>query len=102
MRIKDWMQNRETPGTLADVARRVLEKDAKYREVERTLQSMYVLEALMKHGGHQQKAAKAIGITRHTMRLKMRAIGITGAEVRAIVKRMQGRPDGDGSTATAA
>ncbi|MFP5277002.1 MAG: helix-turn-helix domain-containing protein [Acidobacteriota bacterium] len=96
MQIKSWLKSRDTPGTLADVARRVLEGNAKYREVEKTLQSMYVLEALLKHKGHQQRTADAIGVTRETVKRTMRAMGVKASDIRALTKFIEGRQqDGD-------
>jgi transcriptional regulator with GAF, ATPase, and Fis domain len=89
MQMGNWLKQRETPGTIADVARRVLESDAKYRAVEKTLQSMYVLEALMKHGGNQTAAAKAIGVTNKTVNCIARSLGLTSKDLRATAERLR-------------
>lgn len=88
MQISKWVENRKTPGTLADVARRVLESDAKYREIEKTLQRMYVLEALMRHGGNQTRAAEAIGVDRHTVQRTLRSMGLSGDDVCRVAQRL--------------
>ncbi len=93
MQIKSWIQSRQTPGTLADVARRALENDRSYRDVERTLQSMYVLEALIRHDGDQQKAAEAIGVHRMTVNRVIRGMNLTAVDIRKVVRRMQGDSD---------
>lgn len=83
------MKDRTTPGTLADVARRILDADRKYRETEKALRSLYVLEAVIKNGGNQRKAALAIGIHRLTIQNSLRSLGMTGMEVRKIAKFIQ-------------
>lgn len=91
MQIAAWMQNRETPGTLAHVAKRILESDKTYKATEQTIRSMYVLEALVKHDGNQQRAARAIGVNPQTVRRVLRGLRITGEQVRIVAKHLQGR-----------
>jgi DNA-binding NtrC family response regulator len=95
MRIEAWMESRDKAGTLANVARRVLESDVKYRDVERTLQSMYVLEAMIRSGGRQRKAAETIGVSAMTVKRVLRGMSIKAADVRKIAERMRGRDDAD-------
>lgn len=102
MRIEEWAQKRETPGTLAHAARQLLEKEVSYRAAGRALRRMYFLELVLKHGGNQSEAARSIGLKQEQVNREMRSMGITATNIRTIVKRLQGRPDGDGSTATAA
>lgn len=86
MEINLWIKSRESKGALAEVARRILESDRKYKDVEKTLQGMYVLEALIKHDGNQQRAAAAIGVSRETVKRAIRSMNLKAADIRAIVE----------------
>ena len=89
MQIGTWIKDRNTPGKLADIARRMLENDIKYREAEKTLQSMCVLEALIRHEGNQQKAAESIGISRTVVWRTMRSLGLTSKDIRRVAMRLR-------------
>lgn len=83
------MKDRSTTGTLADVARRILASDRTYKETERHLRGLYVLEVLVKNGGNQCKAAESIGISRGTVRRILRSLGMSGVGVQRIAKFIQ-------------
>lgn len=89
MQIGTWIKDRATPGKLADVARRILENDSKYRDVAKTLQSMYILEALIKYGGNQQQAAKAIGVSGQKVNRVVRALKLTATDVKRIAMHVR-------------
>lgn len=89
MQIGTWIKDRSTPGKLADIARRILENDSKYRDVEKTLQSMYVLEALIRHGGNQQQAAKAIGVCPHTVQRTLRSLRLSAKDIRRVATHLR-------------
>jgi DNA-binding NtrC family response regulator len=93
MRIDAWMENREQPGTLAHTARRILENDKAYRDAEKTLRSMYVLEALIKSRGNQRQAARDIGVSWQTVRRILRSMKITGADIRKLSEHLRERSD---------
>lgn len=88
MQIKNWIERRKVPGTLADVARRVLDADEKYRDVEKTLLSMYVLEALIRHGD-QRRAAEAIGVSCGTVKRVLRAMKLSAVDVRRVARQLR-------------
>jgi len=88
MQIKRWIEHRRTPGTLADVARRILENDSKYRDVERTLLSMYILEARIRHGSIPN-TAEAIGVSTMTIKRVMRSMNIRTPEIRRIARQIK-------------
>jgi DNA-binding NtrC family response regulator len=67
MQISDWVKKRKQRGTLADIARRIVENDRPYKEAEWSLRQMHTLEALIANGCDQQKAADALGISRATI-----------------------------------
>lgn len=90
MRIDSWIEKRSEAGTLANVARRVLEKDAKYKDVERTLQNFYVLEALIRHDGNQRRTAEAIGVSHMTVHRVLSGMQLTAADVKQLSRRLQG------------
>ena len=92
MRIEAWIESRDEAGTLANVARRVIEKDATYKSVERTLQHLFVLEALFRNDWNLTRTAKAIGVSTMTIRRALRAMGIKPADIPRIAQRM-GRAD---------
>lgn len=89
MEITHWIESRTRPGTLADVARRVLESDKKYRDVEKTLQGMFVLEAVIKCGGNQILASQAIGVSRNTVNRALREMNLSASDVRRLIKHMR-------------
>ena len=90
MQIRTWIKQRTIPGTIADLARRILESDDKYRAAERTLRSMYVLEALAKNGGSQQRAAAAIGVSTMTIKRVVRGLSLTATDIRRVAKHLEG------------
>lgn len=87
MDIKVWIESRGTPGTLADMARRIVSGDKKYGDVENILRNLYVLEAVIRHGS-QEKAAVAIGIHRNTVSRAMVAMGVRMSHIRKIAKKL--------------
>lgn len=89
MRVRVWLKDRSTPGTLADLARRILDSDQKYKETESTLRKMYVLEAVVKNGGDQVKAAEQLGISRMTVQRVLRSLGMMSQDVHAVAKHLQ-------------
>jgi len=93
MQITEWIRSRETPGTIANGARRILESGKTYRATEKMIRSMYILEALMKHGGNQGLAAKAIGVTPGTVQRVLRSLGLRCSDVRRIAGHIQGATD---------
>jgi DNA-binding NtrC family response regulator len=90
MRLKDWMESRQKPGTIADVARRALASKANYSAVEKTFKKMYVLEALVQNGGSQQKTAVAIGVHPQTVNRVVRSLMLTAEDVQRLAERLRG------------
>jgi hypothetical protein len=86
MQIDDWAVKRRRRGTLAEMARRMVEKDAVYRETEKQLRRLYTLEMLIKHG-NLQAAADAIGVTTMTIYRTLRPL--TMADVAAATREAQ-------------
>lgn len=93
MQIQTWMKDRTTPGTEAHLARRILASARSYRETETNLRKMYVLEAVMKNGGSQKRAAEAIGVSGNTVNRILQSLGMTAADVRRAAKFLQERAD---------
>lgn len=88
MHIKAWLESRNKPGSLANMARRILAGDRKYRDAESTLRRLYILEAVVRFGS-QGKAAAAIGMHRNQISQAILALGIPRYEIGQIVKRVQ-------------
>jgi hypothetical protein len=90
MQISDWPKDREQRGTLADVARRMLERDLPYAEIERWFRGFYMLEALLANDGDYGRAASDIGVCRHTISRALKEIGLGIKDVRAVVAHIRG------------
>lgn len=89
MQISDWMAKRKKRGTLANIARRILESDRTYTETEKYLRSLYMLEAVIKSGGSRKKAAESLGVAQSTIRSSMKSLGIRVVQVREIAKEIK-------------
>lgn len=95
MNINIWLRDRKTKGTLAEMARRILASDRSYRETEVLLRRMYVLEALVRHGGNHVHTAKALGVHRLTIGRVLKDLGVGAEDVCAIAKHLS-RKEEDG------
>lgn len=91
MQIEAWLQDRNTTGTVADLAKRMVGAGKRYAGLESRLRQCYVLEALMRHGGDQTRTADALGVTRHTIRRIVRSLGVRSADLRALAKEIGGK-----------
>jgi hypothetical protein len=87
MEIKRWISSREKPGTLEDMARRILACDRRYEDVERRLRNLYMLEAVVRFGG-QNKAAEAIGVHRNTVSRALLKVGIKMHDIRKMARHL--------------
>lgn len=87
--IGKWMREREEAGTLADVARRILEGERTYMETERTLRALCSLEATVREGGNQQAASRLVGLSIHTIQRDMRSLGMDAATLKKLSFRMK-------------
>jgi DNA-binding NtrC family response regulator len=87
MQISDWAKKRKQPGTLADIARRILERDRPYKEAEWSLRQLYTLEALIRNDCDQQATADALGVSRVTVCRTISPLGM--ADVRKAAKAIK-------------
>lgn len=87
MQLSDWAVTRRKRGTLADMARRMVESDTAYQETERQLRRLYTLEVLIKNGCNLQIAAEVIGVTKMTLYRTLRPLVM--ADVIAAAKAMK-------------
>lgn len=90
MRLKEWLDSRQTPGTIAYTARRLVDSGGAYHSVEKNFRALYILEALARNDGIPQAAATSIGVHVETVRLLMRSLGISKKEVQRLSERLRG------------
>lgn len=64
MAMSDWVANRKKRGTLADVARRMVERDVACQEAERQLRRLITVEVLIKNGCELQASIGSSGMSR--------------------------------------
>jgi DNA-binding MarR family transcriptional regulator len=88
MQIAEWVFKRHKKGTLADIARRIVESDKAYKEAEWSFRQMHTLEALIKNGCDQQKTADALGVHRYTIGRIIAPLNMS--DVRAAAKAIKG------------
>ena len=88
MKIKDWIEQRKQPGTLAEVAKRILDEDRAYIETEKTLRALCSLEAIIRSGGNQSAAARKIGLSLHTVQRDMRGLGADSKTLRRLARHV--------------
>lgn len=87
MLISGWVKKRKQKGTLADIARRIVERDRPYREAVRSLQQLCALESLIKTGFDQQKTAEMLGVSPRTIVRIISPLGM--AEARRAAKAIR-------------
>lgn len=93
MRLETWMESREQPGTLPNVAKRAFEKGSTPKQIERGLQGFLVMEALRANGWNITRAANSLSVSRMKIVRTLRAMEITAADVRRLATQMKGRTD---------
>lgn len=89
MQVETWIEQRETPGTLAYTARQLLEKDVSYRAAGKALRQMYFLELVLRHGGNQSQAARSIGVKQESVNRELRSLGIRKAHLERLADRLK-------------
>jgi transcriptional regulator of acetoin/glycerol metabolism len=83
------MRDRDKPGTLAHLARRILDGERSYAGTEKTLRALCLLEAIVREGGNQRAAARTLGLSRETVRRDMRQFGFDGQTLRALAMHIK-------------
>lgn len=90
MEIREWLQDRNTKGTLPAMARKMLRSGEPYQSLERQLRGLYVLEALLANGGDQKQTADALGVSHMTIKRAMRSFGLRATDVHRLVGQLGG------------
>ena len=90
MRLKEWIESRQKPGTIADVARRLVDSSSNYGDVEKAFRTLFILEALVRHGGEPQPTAAAIGVHPMTVKRVVWSLGISEKDVQRLAERLRG------------
>jgi hypothetical protein len=90
MQIKTWIRERKKSDTPAGFARRILASERTYRETEKNLRKMYVLEAVIRAGGNQKQASIDIGVCQHVVLRTMRSLGMASEDIHQLVALLRG------------
>jgi transcriptional regulator with GAF, ATPase, and Fis domain len=91
MRLEEWIESRQTPGTVADLARRLLADGTfGYAILERDFRESLILEALVLNKGNQEAAARAIGVHPQTVSRVMDTFEVSVRRIRRLAQSLRG------------